>query len=83
MATGTTEVSITTFLFAEVQIRLYGLAGPFVEVKPNIRFRREPDGRWVRTVGVAAEAGAELALPIGDESLLRYGGEVFDYAYPL
>ena len=82
-ATGTGEVAISSFIYAEVSVRLYGVAGPFVEVKPNIRFTRQPDGRWARTVGVFAEAGAELALPFGDEALLRYMGKVFDYAYPI
>lgn len=82
-ATGTGEIAISTFIFAEVAVQLYGTAGPFLEVKPNIRFRREPDGRWVRSVGVFAEAGAELDLPFGDETLLRYMKKVFDYEYPL
>lgn len=76
VASGSSEVGISTFVYAEIAVRLHGVAGPFVEIKPNIRLTSEPDARWVRTVGVLGEAGAELALPFArrDPASLRGQG---------
>lgn len=81
LASADGTVDVAPYLFAEIEVALYGLAGPFVRVMPSLHLRRGSDGTWSRAVGLAAEAGAELTDPFGEDP--RYTARVYDREWPL
>ena len=79
IATGSAKVN--TYVYADVHVKLYGAAGPYVKIKPGLRFQRAADGTWTRFVGITADGGAELANPFGDK--LHYDSRLIDQQWPL
>ncbi|MBX3161312.1 MAG: hypothetical protein KF773_35445 [Deltaproteobacteria bacterium] len=70
-------VDVDAYVYAELRIRMYGAAGPFVKVMPGVRLHGDP-ATTRRTVGLRGTGGAELANPFGDN--LRYETKLFDVA---
>jgi hypothetical protein len=71
-------IGVNAYVYAELRVRMYGAAGPFVKIMPGLRLRHDAAGATTRTVGMRGTGGAELANPFGDN--LRYEAKLFDVA---
>ncbi len=80
-ATQLSPITIKSYVFAEVRIRMYGAAGPYVSLRPGLDFRRDTDGTWTRKVRLTADGGAELEIPFGDR--LHYDTRLLDSEWGL
>jgi hypothetical protein len=68
-------VDVDAYVYAELRVRMYGAAGPFVKVMPGLRVHADANGAS-RIAGLRGTGGAELANPFG--SNLRYETNLFD-----
>lgn len=74
-----TLAAVQMFVYAKLRVMLYDVAGPYVEVRPNVRMVRE-DGWHLGTAGVYAEVGVDAQVPIIGRSLGVWDRQLFDVA---
>jgi hypothetical protein len=76
-ASAPATIALQPYVFAEIYVKMYGVAGPYVKARSGLRLSRTlQSAQWDKAVTLTVDGGALLDIPFGDT--LRYDARVLD-----
>jgi hypothetical protein len=68
--------SVHGYTYAKLHVWMYDVTGPYLDVRPGLKFSRSADGAWSRAMNLSVHGGAVLDLPLVEE--MRYDAQLID-----
>jgi hypothetical protein len=68
--------SVHAYTYAKLHVWMYDVTGPYLDMRPGLKFSRSADGAWSRAVNLSVHGGAVLDLPLVEE--MRYDAQLMN-----